>query len=200
MGLSDERRRLIEDHVYVADQCVSVTCRKLPPYVDQDELRSVAYEALIEASGRFDADKGSKFATFAWFRMHGAMIDRVRSSTGVRTGKPVRDPAEHYGERGNPGPRRVPPSKLTSLAQPLPGMDGVTVADTIAEPVDFTESLSDSEYVRRAVARLPVRERFIVLARMAGYTQDELAGMLGVTESRVSQLHTKAVQRMRRAA
>ena len=81
--------------------------------------------------------------------------------------------------------------------------DKVSLLDTISDPraEDPQESLASSEIKDRltdAVASLPEREQLVVaLYYYENLTLREIGEVLGVTESRVSQLHTKAVLRLR---
>jgi RNA polymerase sigma factor for flagellar operon FliA len=83
--------------------------------------------------------------------------------------------------------------------------DTVSLLDTISDPgaEDPQESLASSEVKDRlteAIASLPEREQLVVaLYYYEGLTLREIGEVLGVTESRVSQLHTKAVMRLKSA-
>lgn len=83
-----------------------------------------------------------------------------------------------------------------SLETPIPADldEQVTIGDNLRDPVGIDVTRLD---VQRAIRLLPKRERFIILAVQAGYSQTELGKMLGVTDSRVSQLLTNARYRMR---
>ena len=72
------------------------------------------------------------------------------------------------------------------------------VADTRAEPLALIEDIRYRKAVVAAIEKLPERERMLMGLY---YEQDlnfkEIASVLGVTESRVSQLHSQAVSRLR---
>jgi RNA polymerase sigma factor for flagellar operon FliA len=81
--------------------------------------------------------------------------------------------------------------------------DQVSLLDTISDPsaADPQEALDSTEVKDRlaeAIASLPEREQLVVaLYYYEGLTLREIGEVLGVTESRVSQLHTKAVMRLK---
>ncbi len=81
--------------------------------------------------------------------------------------------------------------------------DQVSLMDTIEDPasVDPTQQIDENEVKDRltdAIARLPEREKYVVaLYYYENLTLREIGEVLGVSESRVSQLHTKAVLRLR---
>jgi len=74
-----------------------------------------------------------------------------------------------------------------------------TIKDETAEdPVQVFESAEIKEILTKAIERLPEREKVVIaLYYYEGLTLKEIGAVLGVTESRVSQLHTKAVLRLR---
>ena len=81
--------------------------------------------------------------------------------------------------------------------------DGLRVRETVADPTseDPEERLAHQELLdelAQALARLPERERLVItLYYYEGLTLKEIGKVLGVSESRISQIHTKAVIRLR---
>jgi len=72
--------------------------------------------------------------------------------------------------------------------------------ENAADPLDETERILRKEALAKAISRLPDRERLVVtLYYFEGLTVKEIAYILKVSPSRVSQLHTKAVIRLRGA-
>ena len=70
--------------------------------------------------------------------------------------------------------------------------------DSAADPVAMFESVEIKDILAEAIERLPEREKTVIaLYYYEGLTLKEIGQVLGVTESRVSQLHTKAVLRLR---
>mgnify|MGYP001205379158 CR=1 FL=1 len=74
---------------------------------------------------------------------------------------------------------------------------------TAEEDLDFTQTFEEQELreeLARAVAQLPERERLVIsLYYVERLTMREIAAVLEVSETRVSQLHAQAVKRLRRA-
>ena len=69
----------------------------------------------------------------------------------------------------------------------------MTLADVIPAPEELESKLVVAE-LRDRINRLGPRQRFVLLARLRGYTQVEIAELLGVTNGRVSQIESRAVQ------
>src|SRR5918992_736576 len=151
------------------------------------------------ARERFDVEREIKFETYAVTRVKGAIIDELRSLDWVP--RSVRSRARDI-ERAN--------SKLEHKLQRAPTDEemaaelDVTVddfqaslLDTIHDPnaPDPTKAIDASELKDRiadAIARLPEREKLVIaLYYYENLTLREIGEVLGVTESRVSQLHTK---------
>lgn len=102
--------------------------------------------------------------------------------------------------------KEIDASHVMSLDERVPGTDqddSLAFSDRIEDasspaPEDLVAEASAVELLTEAINRLPERERLIVsLYYQDGLTLKEIGEVLGVTESRVSQLHTKAILRLR---
>lgn len=197
----------------------------LPNSVDPGDLVSAGVFGLIDAVERFDPERGVKFETFAVPRIRGAVFDGLRSLDWVP--RSVRSRAREVESaftelEGRFG--RAPTDEelaahlrlsatefqkwLSSIASTTVGpLDRALVAGH--EPRALTGDVPDSPAamveegeVRRLVKvelrRLPDREKLVLsLYYDEGLTLAEIGSVLGVTESRVSQIHTKAVLHLR---
>lgn len=197
----------------------------LPNSVDPGDLVSAGVFGLIDAVERFDPARGVKFETFAVPRVRGAVFDGLRSLDWVP--RSVRSRAREVESafqdlEGKMG--RAPTDEelathlkisatefqkwLASIASTTVGpLDRALVAG--AEPRALTGDVPDSpsaiveesevkRLVRVELRRLPEREKLVLsLYYDEGLTLAEIGSVLGVTESRVSQIHTKAVLHLR---
>ena len=197
---------------------------KLPASVEVDDLLQAGQIGLIEAARHFRPDGGASFATFAGIRIRGAMLDELRKgdwvprsvhrrareisdairSVEARTGHEANDTEiaqmlgmslEAYHRHAEDAAR----APLLSLDDAGDGERGL--ADTLEDP-DTPERAIFRDAFREALAdgiqALPERERTV----MGLYYQDELnlkeiGRVLGVSESRVCQLHSQALLRLR---
>lgn len=66
-------------HLALVAKIARRVCRRLPDYIDIEDLIQAGYFGLLEALTRFDASKGASFENFAQKRIKGSMIDFVRS-------------------------------------------------------------------------------------------------------------------------
>ncbi|WP_172117752.1 RNA polymerase sigma factor FliA [Halomonas hibernica] len=196
---------------------------RLPASIELDDLIQAGTVGLLEALGRFDAAHGASFATFASQRIRGAMVDELRTRDWLprsvrRAARAVDDAIRRLEQQLG----RSPEESEIALALEMPLGDyqqllndtnsgqllpfEELVADG-GEPVSFDvsnlpfEKLLDEQQRQTLIAAieaLPEREKLL----MALYYQEELnlkevGAVLGVTESRVSQLHSQAISRLR---
>jgi RNA polymerase sigma factor for flagellar operon FliA len=198
------------------------TAERLPDHVEPADLIQSGVFGLLEAIDRFDPDRSSRFESYAVPRIRGAVLDELRAQDWVpRTVRLRHREVERVREelavrlRRTPTDREVadalgvPPAELGSpAAAPVlsvehlrSGADGA-VLDTLAgaEP-DPAAALQERETRRllwRAVGQLEERDRLVLrLYYLEGRTLAEIGDILGVTESRVSQLHGRLVVRLR---
>src|SRR6188472_3318873 len=185
----------------------------LPAHVDEQDLVSYGLLGLIGAIERFDPDREIKFETYAISRIKGAIIDELRSldwvPRSVRTRAREIERAIAELERRL---HRAPTDEeiaakvgitLDELWSPSGGGDQIALIDTIEDedapdPEFSLEQTEMREALGEAIARLPEREKLVVtLYYYEELTLREIGEVIGVTESRVSQLHTKAVLRLK---
>ena len=198
---------------------------RLPPAVQVDDLIQSGMIGLLDASRNYDPSQGASFETYAGIRIRGAMLDeirkgdwaprslhrRIREISKVVTeienekGRDARDSevAERMGMDLNAYHETVRdassykvfsfedlPSKEDALSEGL--------TDRIPEPLESLEKDLFQKALADAIASLPERERLV----MSLYYKDELnlretGAVMGVSESRVCQIHSQAVVRLK---
>ena len=222
-----ERTALVEAHLvqvkYIADRLAA----KLPPFVDRDDLVGAGVIGLLDAVDKYDPARGVLFRTYAELRVRGAMLDSLRALDWVprslrRRARAVEQTFQRIEqERGRAAHEEEVAAALDlSLAEfhaLLAELHGLSVTsldgaeDDEGRPrtrqiEDDPESRPLTQYERAelrsrlaaAVERLPERERQVVaLYYVEELTMKEIGAVLGVTESRVSQINTQAVLRLR---
>ncbi|HSH47619.1 MAG TPA: RNA polymerase sigma factor FliA [Halomonas sp.] len=219
-----DQTELLEQHLpLVRRQALALQVR-LPASIELDDLIQAGTLGLLEALGRFKSGQGASFATFANLRIRGAMLDELRSRDwlprSVRRNARAVDKAIHQLEQrlGRAPEETEIAAELdmpleeyrrlladTNSGQLLPfeelideGGEGRLAQREAENP--FARLLDHEQRGRlvEAIEALPEREKLI----MALYYQEELnlkevGAVLGVTESRVCQLHSQAVGRLR---
>lgn len=197
----------------------------LPNSVDPGDLVSSGVFGLIDAIDRFDPERGVKFETFAAPRIRGAIYDGLRQLDWVP--RSVRSRArevekaiaglEHELGRSPTDDElaarlHIGEAELTrwlaSIAATTIGpLDRAVAAGYEPEsvesvgmehPVNMLEDRELRDVMHEEIKRLPEREKLVLsLYYDEGLTLAEIGEVLGVTESRVSQIHTKSVLHLR---
>jgi RNA polymerase sigma factor FliA len=219
------RDRIIEHYSPLVKFVAGRVGAGLPSSVDAGDLVSAGVFGLIDAVERFDKDRGVKFETFAVPRIRGAVFDGLRSLDWVP--RSVRSRAREvesafseleakFGRAPTDdeisGHLKITGTEfqkwLASIATTTVGpLDRAMAAgaeprslagDTPDSPSAIVEEGEVRRLVRAEVRRLPDREKLVMsLYYDEGLTLAEIGSVLGVTESRVSQIHTKAVLHLR---
>jgi RNA polymerase sigma factor FliA len=201
----------------------------MPHSIDLGDLVQDGVLGLIDAANRFDEGRGIKFETFAERRVRGAMIDALRKDAwprGVRRQRreleaareqlrrengcepSIADLAVKLGsdeKRLNRTIVRIATIESTSpLATSEPGDEAhlpAVLLPSVPERPDVAYERADVEQrVRAAIQALPWREGKVVgLYYYGEVTMKEIGREIGVNESRVSQLHARAIRRLRDA-
>ena len=188
----------------------------LPDSVDVGDLVGSGVFGLMDAIDRFDAERGVKFETFAIPRIRGAILDGLRSLDWVPRSVRARSRAvQEAMARLEVRLQRSPNDDelaeelgvsseelqrwLASIAVATVGpLDHVLVTGVDPGPQALVEDAELRHTMRSEVRNLPERERTVLaLYYDEGLTLSEIGQVLGVTESRVSQIHTKAVLQLR---
>jgi RNA polymerase sigma factor FliA len=198
--LTPSQQNLLNDHLPIVQYMVSDLLRRVPSYIQRDDLTSAAMLGLLQAVRAFDPTREAKFSTFARVRIQGALLDELRSRDWASRG--VRQAAKQVDmetERLSNVLGRTPTT--TELSKSLGGTDGqihrlkadvhrATVLSFDGAPVDSQRTPLDvlaihhdhldpaeqmeqrelTAYVRDAVANLPERLRRVVV----GYFLEEL--------------------------
>jgi RNA polymerase sigma factor for flagellar operon FliA len=200
---------------------------KLPANVELDDLIQVGMIGLNDALSRFDANQGVQFETFATQRIRGAMLDELRGgdwmSRGDRRHQRSIEAAVHKLEQKlqrAPNESEIADEMGMMLGdyqellgkvrgtqlfylEDLSGDDGDDfldrhVADEGANPLAMLQDQRMREALVDAIGKLPEREQHVMSMY---YEQDmnlkEIAAVLGVTESRICQLHSQSIARLR---
>src|SRR5262245_23023604 len=201
----------------------------MPNSIDIGDLVQDGVLGLIDAAHRFDEQRGIKFETFAERRVRGAMIDALRRDAwprGVRRQRRELDAAREALRRelGHEPSMADLAARVGSdekrLSRTIVRINTIEATSPLATGEHFDESClptalvpsepdaPDTAYekaetrerVHAAIASLPKREQKVIgLYYYSEVTMKEIGAEIGVNESRVSQLHARAIRRLRDA-
>ena len=225
---SDQRDRVASCLPFV-ESLARRMASTMPHSIDLSDLVQDGVIGLIDAAHRFDEDRGIKFETFAERRVRGAMIDALRKDAWPRGVRRVRRELEAAREQlrrelgaeptladlakrvGSDVPRlertilRINTIESTSPMANLESVDSSTLPAVLvpSEPLSPHRLFEQGEMrdrVRCALAYLPAREQKIIrLYYFEDATMKQIGRAIGVNESRVSQLHARAILRLKQA-
>ena len=224
-GGVDHMQQLVERHAPLVKRIAYHLLARLPASVQADDLIQSGMIGLIEAAKNFDGSKGASFETFAGIRIRGAMLDEMRRGdwTPRSVHRNARLIAETIAELEGVLGRDV---KDTEVAEKLDisldeyhhmlsdissgriiGIEDLGVSQDVLVTSDDTdadhlyESQANEAFQQalvRTISNLPEREALV----LSLYYNDELnlkeiGAVLNVSESRISQIHSQALVRLK---
>lgn len=221
-------RQAYEALVDVYLPLVKVTVGRLammvPQYISREELYSAGAMGLLSAIERYDPSREAKFTTYAITRIRGSILDELRTHdvlgrvTRERVTR-IQDAERELLNRGEePQPETVAKEAGLSIEEywdaemgalatrqislsEMTGDDGHTLEDLLESRQEEApgQRLEAEEMIRVVQGLLTEKERqIVVLYYHEGLTLKEIGSILKVTESRVCQLHTAMVDRIRK--
>lgn len=223
-GSEAARESLISEYAYLAKYAVDRLNLNPHGALGYEDLIGHAVVGLIDAIEKFQPSRNVKFETYALTRIRGEVIDVIRSLDW--TPRSVRKTetqlrrvyAELETELSRPPNDREVANRLGVTVEDLEtaladvGQSAVLSLDEVIasggeimvgpvddanDPAECAARSDQKRCLARAIDELPDRERTVVaLYYYENLTQKEIAATLGVTESRVCQIHTKAVLRL----
>ncbi len=224
---TQQRDALVIAHVDLVKTMASRLGRRLPSQVEMSELVSVGVMGLIDAATRYRPSLGVPFDAFARRRIHGAMLDALRGLDWVPRSvrKLQRDVDEAMSKLRHTLGREPEAAEIAlTLGKPVEEYeamlddlrsaelavvrraggdgDGGSLLDVAVDggagPYTQLERQELRAELARALGELPERERHILaLYYEQELTLAEIGRVIGVGESRVSQLRTQAIARLR---
>lgn len=224
-GASNQIQQLVERHAPLVKRIAYHLLARLPASVQADDLIQSGMIGLIEAAKNFDGSKGASFETFAGIRIRGAMIDEIRRGDWTprsvhRNARLIADTiAELESELGRDVKDVEVAEKLDITLDEYHQMlsdvssgriigiedlgvteDALVTADDSEHDHLFEEQANDAfqQALIKNISSLPEREAIV----LSLYYNDELnlkeiGEVLSVSESRVSQIHSQALVRLR---
>lgn len=223
--LSDgDRSRLVTENLALVGYLVAEFAARVPAHVDRDDLAGSGMVGLVQASHAYDPARGVPFARFASMRIRGAIVDELRArdwaTRSVRSRARERDEAherltailgrtpsaqeiaDHLG---------IPVSRIGEVdddihrsivlrldAAPDPAAFDAMIASHDPSPEERLERREEVGYLAAAVEALPERLRLVVrMYFLESRPMADIAAILGVTESRVSQMRGEALVLLR---
>ncbi|MCP5145854.1 MAG: RNA polymerase sigma factor FliA [Gammaproteobacteria bacterium] len=222
---ADTQADTITKHAPLVKRIAFHLMSRLPPSVQMDDLVQAGMIGLLEAARNYDASQGASFETYAGIRIRGAMLDEIRKGDWAPRSlhRKVREISkaisEVEAEKGTHS-KDVEIAKRAGMSlneyyQTLQDASGYrvfsledlpegdesmmdSIGDRIKGPHEAVEDDLFTQALADAIDTLPERERLV----MSLYYKEELnlretGEVLGVSESRVCQIHAQALARLK---
>ncbi|MBP8989841.1 MAG: FliA/WhiG family RNA polymerase sigma factor [Clostridia bacterium] len=220
----DTRNELLLHYLYLVQRVVNRLFSESWPFHDRDDLTSCGIIGLMDALDRYKPKKGSTFETYAKIRIRGEIIDYMRrqdwAPVHLRTKiKKVQDAyewlqqeaGEQIGEQDVAAYLKISPEEVRQILSQAHFLNIVYLEDVLlggAEPEPQSEGhmqpdqqVEASEIQDRLafeIKQLSEREQLILsLYYEEELTLKEIGRVLNLTESRVCQIHSSALARLR---
>lgn len=221
----EAKNQLIEKYIELVKVIAGRLYSTYGSNVEYDDLVSYGIFGLLDAIEKYDMDKNVKFETYAQIRIRGSIIDQLRNLDWVP--RSIRQKAklieETYNKLENILGRNVTDAEVAKkLNMPLAELNLVLQQINSFNIISLEEKLYDSNIVSNLneeknlfpedivcnkelyetlqlnIEQLPERERLVIsLYYFDEVTYKEIGSILGISESRVSQIHSKAISRLK---
>jgi len=195
---------------------------RMPSHISKDDLTSAGILGLFDAIDNYDSSRGIKFETYAFYRIRGAVLDEMRkldwiprsvrkevqgieaAITAVRL-KLGRDPEDHeiaseLGVSLESYFKMIDKANGINLLSLDESVNGSSVAavnkmeSKTPSPLDELNRNEVKRVIADALSMLSAKEQMVVsLYYFDELTLKEIAGVMGLTESRIYQIHSKAI-------
>ncbi len=227
-GLQD-KDQCLREYAPMVKRLAHQMMSRLPYSVQIDDIIQAGMMGLLDAAGRYDEIHGAQFETYATQRIRGAMLDELRSADWLPRGlrrdmRLIEQSVSRLQQKLGRPPNETEIAKelnvsLAEYQQMLQEARGAQLIyyedfqdedhDDFFERFDFSNDidpqalLADERFkteLASAIDRLPERERMLMgMIYEQEMNLREIGEVFGVSESRVSQLHSQAVARLRAA-
>lgn len=220
----EAREQLLKVYLPLVKIIVGRLAISLPSHIDRDDLSSAGVMGLLDAVDKYDIARGIKFETYATARIRGAILDFLRAEDWVPVS--IRQKAKKVEAMLSDLEQKLthPPTDAEMAAalqmeladyyfllteikgyallslEEMAGSVWIVDDHEGASPSNLAEKAEMKVSLAGAIDRLPEKERLVVaLYYYEGLTLKEIGLSLNLSEGRISQLHTKAILRLRGA-
>jgi len=219
--LTSSMAEIVEQHAILVKRIAYHLIARLPHTVDVDDLIQTGMIGLLDAAQHYDTTQGASFETYAGIRIRGAMLDEIRRNDWAprsvhRKAREISNVMQQLGRHASDNEiAKALGLEIEEYHQQLHDAAGHQVFSldefsdndethaqpitaVLSGPIDTLQSEEFQSALTEAIKTLPERERLLMgLYYNEELNLKEIGEVLGVSESRVSQIHSQTVIRLR---
>jgi RNA polymerase sigma factor for flagellar operon FliA len=197
-----ERNRLVEQTLWVVRGLAAELLRAHHFSISVDDLEAHGRCGLLEAADSFDERQGTRFTTFAYYRIRGEMLDAIRDGAGQCTQSELAYMRRSRAEASNDAREKDADEQLTIINHDLAQVIATARVNEDGDapsPQDLADSRRIAEAIRAAIANLPERERQVVehLYFVPGASLATASREIGIDRSWLCRVHARALEQLR---
>ncbi len=221
----DNKQQLVEQHATLVKRIAHHLMARLPASVLVDDLIQAGMVGLLEAARNFDGSKGASFETFAGIRIRGAMLDDIRKGDWTprsvhKNGRAIAEAINSVERETSNDAKDIDIAKKLNVsldsyhqmlnevnAGKMVGIEDLGVTEDVLttesnkghdRPLDDLMQGAFQKALANAITTLPEREAIVLsLYYDEELNLREIGEVLEVSESRVSQIHSQAMLRLK---
>jgi RNA polymerase sigma factor for flagellar operon FliA len=220
----NDKSLIVDQYASLVKRIAHHLLARLPASVQLDDLLQAGMMGLLEAASKFDGSKGAKFETFAGIRIRGAMIDEIRRGDWLprsvhRNQRRIAQVIDELEQELGRDARDVEIAQRLEMSldeyhhilsdvsagkiigiEDLGGAPDALFADEMAANDTYDTLVNDQfrEALADAIKLLPERDALVLsLYYDEALNLKEIGAILDVSESRVSQIHSQAMLRLK---
>lgn len=213
--------QLVRDNLNLVKRIAYHMSNRMPSYVQLNDLIQSGMIGLIEAAKNFKTDRGCSFETYAGIRIRGSILDDIRKSDWVprsvyQNSRKISQAIHTIEKREN---REAKPEEIAfelgvsakeyhamlkdSSACDLFSLDEISL-ETVSHENKSDDPLSQIQIkdlksiLSEQITKLPEREKLVLsLHALEELNFKEIGSILEISESRVCQIHSQALNRLK---
>jgi RNA polymerase sigma factor for flagellar operon FliA len=193
--MTPAQQQLVTSHLRLVQNIAGYEARRLPRWIEMDEILAAGYLGLCQAADRFDPRHGKTFANWASLRIHGAIIDNFQGPRYPR--RYVQMPGEWLGEE--PDTFVMRDRRKRSRIDPVPDLPEILIdrSSVLDELIDREQCVVVCIDAGRARKTLTRTEGAVIDGHIGGRSLTQIAAKRRIPRSRVHKLLLVAKRKMR---